>query len=59
LVTNGYGLSDSDTFTWKLQRSHPEVAVVNFGTAAYGTFQSLLRIERTLDETPPPRFVLF
>ncbi|HSD09489.1 MAG TPA: hypothetical protein VLF14_00765, partial [Candidatus Binatia bacterium] len=58
-VTNGYGLSDADTFAWKLQQGHPELRIVNFGTAAYGTFQSLLRMERLLDEPPPPRIVLY
>lgn len=58
-VTNGYGLSDADTFAWKIQQTHPELEVVNFGTAAYGTFQSLLRMERSLDERPPPRLVLY
>jgi hypothetical protein len=58
-VTNGYGLSDADTFAWRLQQSHPELRIVNFGTAAYGTFQSLLRMERVLDETPPPSLVLY
>jgi hypothetical protein len=58
-VTNGYGLSDDDTFAWKIQHSHPELAVVNFGTPAYGTFQSLLRMEQVLEETPPPRLVLY
>jgi hypothetical protein len=58
-VTNGYGLSDADTFAWKIQQGHPELSIVNFGTAAYGTFQSLLRMEQVLDETPPPRLVLY
>jgi hypothetical protein len=58
-VTNGYGLSDTDTFAWKLQQSHPELRIVNFGTAAYGTFQSLLRMGRVLDETPRPSLVLY
>ncbi len=58
-VTNGYGLSDADTFTWKIQQSHPEMHVVNFGTAAYSTFQSLLRMERELDQSPPPRIVVY
>jgi hypothetical protein len=58
-VTNGYGLSDADTFAWKIQQSHSEVRIVNFGTAAYGTYQSLLRMERELDRSPPPRTVVY
>jgi hypothetical protein len=52
-VTVGYGLSDADTFAWKLEQLHPELHVVNFGTAAYGTFQSLLRMEKAIAESPP------
>jgi hypothetical protein len=58
-VTAGYGLSDADTFAWKLQQTHPELRIVNYGTAAYGTFQSLLRMEQVLSESPPPRLVLY
>ncbi len=58
-VTNGYGLSDADTFAWKIQQSHAGLRIVNFGTAAYSTFQSLLRMERVLDESPPPRLVVY
>jgi hypothetical protein len=58
-VTNGYGLSDPDTFAWKIQQTHPEIHAVNFGTAAYSTFQSLLRMERELDQSPPPRLVVY
>jgi hypothetical protein len=58
-VTNGYGLSDADTFAWKIQQSHPDMHVVNFGTPAYSTFQSLLRMERELDQASPPRLVVY
>jgi hypothetical protein len=58
-ITHGYGLSDADTLAWKLQRLHPGLRIVNFGTAAYGTFQSLLRMEQLLDENPPPALVLY
>jgi hypothetical protein len=58
-VTNGYGLSDADTFAWKIQESHPDLRVRNFGTAAYSTFQSLLRMEREIGESSPPRLVVY
>ena len=57
-VTAGYGLSDPDTFAWKIQQKHPELEVVNFGTAGYGTVQSLLRMETVLGDAPP-RLVLY
>jgi hypothetical protein len=58
-VTFGYGLSDADTFAWKLQGTHPDLHIVNFGTPAYGTFQSLLRMERVLAEPSPARLLLY
>ena len=40
----GYGLSNQQTFAWIVQQTHPELAVSNFGTADYGTYQSYLAI---------------
>jgi hypothetical protein len=58
-VTAGYGLSDADTFAWKLQHAHPQLHFANYGTAAYSTLQSLLRMEQLLARSPPPRLVLY
>ena len=38
----GYGLSNQQTFAWMVQKTHPELAISNFGTADYGTYQSYL-----------------
>jgi hypothetical protein len=40
----GFGLSNQQTFAWIVQKTHPELAVSNFGTADYGTNQSYLAI---------------
>ncbi len=40
----GYGLSNQQTFAWIVQKNHPELAISNFGTADYGTYQSYLAI---------------
>lgn len=42
----GYGLSNQQTFAWIVQKNHPELAVSNFGTADYGTYQSYLTLAR-------------
>ncbi len=42
----GYGLSNPQTFEWMIQARHPELAVSNFGTANYGTYQSYLAIAK-------------
>lgn len=42
----GYGLSNQQTFPWIVQQQHPELAVFNFGTADYGTYQSYLAMAK-------------
>jgi hypothetical protein len=58
--TQGWGLDDAETYAWLLQERLPNVAVHNFGTGGYGTYQSLLRVERVLAApSPVPRFVVY
>lgn len=58
--TQGFGVRDEDTFAWKLQQRFPEFDFRNFGTAAYGTYQSLLRFRRWLREGHrPPELVIY
>jgi hypothetical protein len=42
----GFGLSNEQTLAWLVQKAHPEVIVSNFGTAGYGTYQSLLAMQK-------------
>ena len=58
-VTFGWGLSDAQTYPWKLQQGHAELRVVNFGSSAQGTLQALLRMERIVALSPRPRLVLY
>lgn len=44
----GEGLSDEQTLAWKLQQRLPETDVLNYGVKAYGTYQSLLMLEKVL-----------
>jgi hypothetical protein len=55
----GWGLSDDETLAWRLQERQPRLRFVNFGTGGYGTWQSLLRLERALEERAPPRLVVY
>jgi len=52
--TMGYGISDDETFGWKLQQAMRR-PVYNYGVGGYGTYQSYLRLESVLAEleTPP------
>ena len=44
--TQGWGVSDWETFAWKIQGELPDWEVLNLGTGGYGTYQSLLSLER-------------
>ncbi len=49
----GWAISDNETFAWKLQEKYPSLNVLNYGTAGYGSYQSLLTLERELPRLSP------
>jgi hypothetical protein len=55
----GFAIDDDETFAWKLQRRYSSLKVLNFGTAGYGTYQSLLLLERELPRMQAPKIVLY
>lgn len=57
--TEGQWLSDHETYAWKLQARYPSIDVQNYGVAGYGTYQSLLLLEKILAEPDPPKLVLY
>lgn len=57
--TFGWGVNDQDSFAWKLQEQLPRYEVSNHGVGGYGTYQSLLTLERLLADGPPPARVLY
>jgi hypothetical protein len=58
-LTQGWAISDEETFAWRIQERFPSLRVANYGTGAYGTYQSLLVMERLLARPDPPRLVLY
>lgn len=44
--TQGWAVTDEETYAWRLQSEFPSHAFLNIGTAGYGTYQSLLALER-------------
>ncbi len=58
-ITAGWGLTDSDTYPWKLQASNPGVEIRNFAVPAYGTYQALLTLERLCEGAKRPALVLY
>lgn len=57
--TMGWAISDNETYPWKLQEKYPSLNVLNYGTGGYGSYQSLLVLERELPRLTSPKYVLY
>ncbi len=58
--TFGWAISDNQTFAWKLQQEFPSIEFLNYGTGGYGTYQSLLILEKVFaGQSTPPAMVLY
>lgn len=57
--TQGYGVSDDETYPWKLNSQYPFIDILNYGTSGYGTYQSLLTLEQIFSDSISPRMVLY
>lgn len=57
--TQGWAVADEETFAWKLQSKLPSRNVLNYGTGAYGTYQSLLLLEGLLPSLNSTDIVLY
>jgi hypothetical protein len=55
----GWGLGDEVSLPFRIQQARPELEVRNLATSGYGTYQSLLRLERLFAEGPAPDLVLY
>lgn len=55
----GWGIADNETLAWKLQSQYPAFEFRNFGTTAYGTYQSLLLLRRALKGPERPVLVIY
>lgn len=54
----GYGLTDTDTLPWIVQKRHPELEVANYGAGLYGTYQSYLAMNRWV-KSPASVYYMF
>lgn len=50
-TVQGAGVKDSDTFGWFLAQRLPGFNIRNFGVGGYGTYQSMLMMEKLLAES--------
>lgn len=57
--TQGLAISDYETYPWKMQEHFPSFEVLNWGTAAYGTYQSLLTLEQILPSVHDPKIIIY
>jgi len=59
--TTGLGVADDETFAWRLNERYPDVRFENHGVPGYGTYQSLLLLERLLRQShgQPPELVVY
>lgn len=51
--TQGYGVADDQTFSHYLNQSLPSAELLNFGTGAYGSYQSRLRVNNYFKAAHP------
>jgi hypothetical protein len=57
--TQGMSMDDNETYPWKLQIRYPSFNVLNYGTGGYGSYQSLLVLEKELPRLTYPVIVLY
>jgi hypothetical protein len=57
--SQGWAISDEETFAYKLQKGIPSLRVLNYGTGGYGSLQSLLVLEQELPLLSAARIVLY
>lgn len=55
----GWNLSDSETFPFKVQERMSDTDIMNYGTAGYGTYQSLLLLKSIRVDSPSSTIVLY
>ena len=57
--TQGWAVSDEDSFPWQLQQQLTETNILNLGTGGYGTYQALLSLQAALDRGETPHTVVY
>ncbi len=58
--TQGWAVSDAETLGWRLQTQFSHVEFANYGTAGYGTTQSLMVLNKELAaRSPAPELAIY
>jgi hypothetical protein len=58
-LTQGWALSDNETFSFLIQKKNYDYKVFNFGVGGYGGYQSLLLLERIFKEKNKIELVIY
>lgn len=58
-ITQGFAISDRETFAWRLQEQFPSIQIVNRGVAGYGSVQVLGLLDEVLKRPDPPREIFY
>lgn len=58
-VTQGWAVSDNDTFSSMIQKKNTNYKVYNFGVGGYGGFQSLLMLEKVFKDKDNIKLVVY
>lgn len=57
--TMGYGVDDQETFAWQLNEQFNDIYIKNMGVGGYGAYQSLLVLEKQLQNNENPKCVIY
>ena len=57
--TQGQGVSDKDTFAYKLQNKLKTYEVLNYGVGGYGTYQSYLLLENLISKENNYKLIIY
>ena len=58
-ITNGWAVSDNETFPYLLQKKYKNFKVYNFAVGGYGGYQSLLNLEKIYKKKENVKFVIY
>ena len=58
-ITNGWAVSDNETFPYLLQKKYKNFKVYNFAVGGYGGYQSLLNLEKIYEKKENIKFVIY
>ncbi len=57
--TQGWGVNDNETFSFKLQKKYKDYNIHNFGQAGYGSIQSYLLLKERLAKAKSPKLIIY